>query len=130
MSLLDPVVGAECLYTTVRNVSLTEKFFGFLPPHGRRMACGDELTVWGDIQTWQSRFTPNTRHQRGLEHALVGQTKFGRTINQALVIVSTPAVHLYDATLDVTKIIELDNSILDDVDPCWGAYSSSSLACT
>jgi len=61
MSINAPRSETECLYSTLRNVAPTEKFFGFLPPHGRRLACGEEITVWGVIQHWLTRFTPNER---------------------------------------------------------------------
>jgi hypothetical protein len=105
-----------CLYSTVRNIATTEKYYGFLPEHGKRMACGEELTVWGDIQHWLTRFTPNGRARRSLEYALE---------NGFIVIANTPAVHLFDETLDETKILTLDNGSFAAADPCWGAYSSS-----
>jgi len=110
-----------CLYSTVRNIDTTERFFGFLPPHGRRLACGEELSVWGDIQHWLTRFTPNERARRSLEEAL--------TTNAALAIANTPSVHLYDDTLDETQILTLDNASFAAADPCWGAYSSVSIGC-
>jgi len=109
-----------CLYSTVRNVHSTEKYYGFLPPHGRRMACGEELTVWGDIQHWLTRFTPNERARRSLEAALD---------DGYLVIVNSPSVHLYDDTLDETQILTLDNGSFVAADPCWGTYESASVTC-
>lgn len=126
MTLLATPTATECLYSTVRNISLIEQFFGFLPPHGRRMACGEELTVWGDLQHWLTRFTPNDRAKRSLEVALGGDS----TYSQALVIVNSPAVHLSDITLAETRILTLDNGVAVFADPCWGQYSSSSINCT
>jgi len=126
MTLLATPAATACLYSTVRNIALTEKFFGFLPPHGRRMACGEEITVWGDIQHWLTRFTPNDRAKRSLEVALAGDG----TYDAALAIVSTPSVHLFDGTIDETRILTLDNGSAVFADPCWGAYSSEALACT
>jgi len=121
MSLNAPNTATECLYSTVRNLDSAEKFFGFLPPHGRRLACGEELSVWGDIQHWLTRFTPNERGRRSLEEALDDGT---------LVLVKSPSVHLFDATLDETQILTLDSNVLVVADPCWGSYSSSSsIAC-
>jgi len=126
MSLLQTPAAVECLYSTVRNIALTEKFFGFLPPHGRRLACGEELTVWGDIQHWLTRFTPNDRARRSLQTALAGDGTYSAT----LALVKTPSVHLFDAALDNTRIITLNTNSLVLADPCWGAYSSESLNCT
>jgi len=126
MALLATPTAVECLYSTVRNVSTSEKFFGFLPPHGRRLACGEEMTVWGDIQHWLTRFTPNDRARRSLQVALAGDSTYA----QVLALVNTPAVHLYDATQDETKIITLVDGDFVQADPCWGSYSSESIACT
>ena len=125
MALLAATSGAECLYSTVRNIGLTGKFFGFLPPHGRRLACNEEITVFGEVKDYLQRFTPNERAKRSLEVALAGDATYAKT----LVIVNTPSVHLYDATLDVTRILTLDNGSVSLADPCWGEYSSGSLAC-
>jgi len=118
MAINAPNAATECLYTSVRNIAPTEKFFGFLPPHGRRLACGEELSFWGTIQSWLTRFTPNERGRRSLEEALAGE-------NPAIAIVKSPAVHLFDETLDETKILTLDGGNFAAADPCWGAYSSS-----
>jgi len=126
MTLFATPTAVECLYSTVRNISLSERFFGFLPPHGRRLACGEELTVWGDIQHWLTRFTPNDRARRSLQVALAGDG----TYDAALVLVNTPAVHLYDTVQDETKIITLSDGNVVIADPCWGSYSfSASLDC-
>lgn len=130
MALFELDAQVECLYSTVRNISTTERFFGFLPPHGRRLACGEEMTVWGDIQTWLTRFTPNDRARRSLEGALRSTHDIRFPHEGVLALVKTPAVHLYDATLDVTKIITLANGTFVDTDPCWGDYSSVSIDCT
>jgi hypothetical protein len=65
-------LATECLYSTVRNISLNRMFFGFLPPHGKLLACGEELTVWGNIQDWMHKLTPQERHRRSYERALAG----------------------------------------------------------
>jgi len=120
MAINAPVAATECLYSTVRNISTAEKFFGFLPPHGRRLACGEELSFFEDIQSWLYRNTPNERGRRSFEAALT---------DSVLVLVKTPAVHLFDPTRDETKILTLDNGSFIAADPCWGAYSSVSIAC-
>jgi hypothetical protein len=107
----------DCLYSTVRNLRAKETYFGFLPQHGKRLAAGEEVTVWGDVQHHLTKLTPNERGRRSLELAL--------TTGGDLAIVKTPSVHLYDTTLQETKIITLVNAALVLADPCWGAYSSS-----
>jgi hypothetical protein len=131
MALFETPTATECLYSTIKNTGTVEKFFGFLPPHGRRLYCGEEISVWGDIQHWLTRFTPNDRARRSLEVAIGGELdSSGNTVyDRTLVIVKTPSVHLLDITLDETKIITLDNESLATADPCWGQYSSSSINC-
>jgi hypothetical protein len=119
MALFQTPDAAASMYSTVRNVDSAEKYFGFLPPHGRRLASGEEITVWGDIQHHLTKLTPNNRAKRSLESAL--DTSDGA----ALALVASPAVHLYDETLDETKILTLDNGSFAAADPSWGAYSSS-----
>jgi hypothetical protein len=120
MAVNEPVAASQCLYTTVRNLLTRTAYFDFLPPHGRRLACGEEITVWGDIQHHFTRQTTNDRSQRALELCLA---------NKQIAIEKTPAVHLYDATLDNTKVLSLDSGSFAVVDPCWGAYASTTLDC-
>lgn len=122
MALLEPLDATTCLWTTVRCIADTERFFGFLAPHGRRLDCGEELNQWGDLQSWTNRYTPNERARRSLENALGGDSP-------TLVLVKTPAVHLYDPTLFQTQIVSLDNDTLAATDPCWGTYNSQSVEC-
>jgi len=145
----------ECLYSTVRNVTFNRMFFGFLPPHGKLLACGEELTVWGNIQDWMHKLTPQERHRRSFERALAGSNQVdfqsgvgssagvlfkssltknqsnsgfvtwdsagtgGRVIPRSLVLVKTPAVHLYDGVNKVTQMLQLSSYILYTADPCW-----------
>lgn len=135
MALFEIQPEVECLYSTVRNISTSEKFFGFLPPHGRRLACGEEMTVFGDIQAWlQARLTPQHRGKRSLEAALSGLAPDGTTpafaVGPVLALVKTPSVHLYNDDLEHTKILYLhDADTLAVEDPCWGEYNSSSIVC-
>jgi len=119
MAINAPNAATECLYSTVRNISPAEKYFGFLGHHGKRLACGEQISVWGDLQHWLTRFTPNERARRSLEAALAGA-------NPVLALVKTPAVHLFDETTNETKILTLNNGSFAAADPCWGEYSSSS----
>jgi len=109
----------DCLYSTVRNLRDKNTYFGFLPQHGKRLAPGEEVTVWGDIQHHMTKLTPNERGRRSLENALTNA-------NPDIALVKTPAVHLFDTTLNETKIITLTAGAMVLADPCWGDYSSSS----
>jgi len=120
MAINTPNAATECLYSVLRNIGPSEKFFGFFPPHGKRLACGEEIAVWGDFQHWlNTRPTPDERGRRSFEEALAG-------VNPVLVYVKSPAVHLFDETTDETKILTLNNGSFVAADPCWGTYSSSS----
>lgn len=116
MALFETPSEAAGLYSTVRNMLYREVYLGFLPPHGKRIAAGEEITVFGDVQTHFYRQTPNDRGRRSLENALK---------NGSLVIVKSPSVYLYDETTDETKILTLNNGSFAAVDPLWGSYSSS-----
>ena len=105
----------NCLQTKVRNMSGNEAFFGFLPPHGKRLASGEEYTFFGSPEALLASVTKK-RQRTALQNALT---------TGKVVLVSTPAVHAYDATLDVTKILGVTNGSVTVSEPCWGAYSSS-----
>lgn len=105
----------NCMQTKVRNMSGAEAFFGFLPPHGKRLASGEEYTYFGSPDTLYASITKK-RHRTALQNALT---------DGKIVIVSTPSPIAYDATLDVSKAIGVNNGSASVSDPCWGAYSSS-----
>ncbi len=116
MTVFAPTAAAACLYTTLRNMSAQRQYFGFLPPHGRYLDSCEEFSVAGDMMSWFKRQTEQSRARRSFEAALEAGV---------LAIVSSPAVHLFDTTLDVTGVLALDNNTLLTTDPCWGAYASS-----
>jgi len=115
---------AKCLYSSVRNVLSRETYFGFLPPHGRRLAAGEEITIFGDVQGHLNKNTPNDRGRRSLETALNVQAVGG----EKLAITRSPSVYLVDATTAETKVIALNNDSFVTADPCWGSYSSHELS--
>lgn len=106
-------MASACLETKVRNVSGKTLSFGYLPPHGRRLAAGEELSFFGNLVDLLSR---NKRKRS----ALVRDLEAGR-----LVIVETPSQHYFDLTDDVTKVLGVDAGAVEVNDPCWGEYSSS-----
>ena len=106
---------ANCTETKVRNMSGGEAFFGFLPPHGKRLASGEEYSYFGSPETLYASITKK-RHRTALQSALT---------DGKIVIVSTPSAIAYDETLDVSKAIGVTNGSVVAIDACWGAYSSS-----
>jgi hypothetical protein len=103
----------SCLYTTVRNTSGSARAFGFLGDHGMRLAADEQVTVRGNLV---DQVSGHRRSFTALERALE---------DQALAILKTPGVHLYDDTNDEVKILSLDAGALGSVDPCWGSLSIS-----
>ena len=105
----------DCINTTVRNMSGKSAVFGFLPPHGKKLAAGEEYTFFGSVENLLSRITSG-RKRAGFTAAVQSGD---------LVVVSGPTPILYDATLDVSKTIQLDNGTFSPVDPFGVPYSSS-----
>jgi len=104
-----------CEQTKVRNLTGKTVFFGFFPPRGKRLAPGEEYVFDGDLRQFFAAITKK-RYRVSLYNALKAK---------AVAIVSTPSQHYYDETLDVTKILTIDNGVVTVADPCTGGYSSS-----
>lgn len=101
----------SCLVSTVKNTSGQEKYFGFLPPHGKRLAADEEINVFGDIKEAVNRGDRfGNRHMNALLDALD---------RGDLTIISTPLPIAYDETNAVSKVIGIDNNLLSLSDPCW-----------
>jgi hypothetical protein len=99
----------DCLYTTVRNTSGHEAVFSFIPPHGRRMAADEQLTVAGNLVDRLAKLTSN-RNFKALERALQ---------SGALAIVATPMTFVYDEAGDATHGVGIAGGALGEVDACW-----------
>lgn len=109
----------QCLYTTVENVSGSERVFGYLGVRGMRLGAGEVVTVRGDLVSKLGNQTSARRFQ-ALERSL--------DQNGSLRIVSSPAVHLYDAVEDRTRQLSLQGGQLGVVDPCWDSSGSSAFS--
>jgi hypothetical protein len=105
-------MATTCLQTKIRNTSGAEKSFSFIPPHGRRLTAGEEVSIDGDI--WDKLKT-----KRALD-ALKAAIDRGD-----IVLVESPFERHYDATLDKVSVISIDNDTVAAADPCEGAWSSS-----
>jgi hypothetical protein len=107
---------ASALYSTVKNTSGTSKIFGFLPPHGRRLADNEEFTVYGDIRQ------AIANSQRG------GRAESRRDImafeaamqRGDIEVVHTPAPILQDEDTGDVAMLELEGGVLHTTAPCWG----------
>jgi hypothetical protein len=89
--------------------------FGFLPPHGKKLAAGDEYTFFGSMTGLLQAITSKRKRE-----AFIAAVKSGD-----IVVVSTPSPLFYDETLDVTKTIKVANNSISTADPCGITYSSS-----
>lgn len=99
------------LVTVVKNMSGASRFFGFLPPHGKRLAANASASVTGDLLT-----QINARQQTALYNSLIAGD---------IEIVKTPAPHLYDATRSEIRVLKLNNNTLGHQDPSWVPAASS-----
>jgi len=109
----------DCLYTHVKNVSGGARVFGYLGARGMRLDANEVVTIPGNLgNSLGGGGKWSQRKFKGLERSLVD--------NQSLEILATPAVHLYDAVQDETKMLVLQGGVLGTVDPCWKEASSSS----
>lgn len=107
-----------CLYTTVKNISGSERVFGFLGARGMRLTADETVTIPGNlISALGKGGVGSQRKFKGLERSL--------DANSSLEIISTPAVHLYDPIHDRTRILALQGEVLGVVDPCWASSGSS-----
>ena len=108
----------ECLYTSVKNISGAERVFGFLGARGMRLAAAEVVTVPGNLISALGKGGAGAQRKfKGLERSL--------DKNSSLEIISTPAVYLYDAVHDRTRVLALQNEVLGVVDPCWASSGSS-----
>ena len=101
---------SDCLYTTLVNISGSERVFGFIPPHGKRLADEEQVTVFGDFVT---RIAGHTRKRAAFEAALVAGT---------IAIRSSPAMFVFDETLSETLQLSVVNDEVSFADPCFGEY--------
>jgi hypothetical protein len=111
----------KCLYSTVKNTSGVRKKFGFLPPHGRELAAGEELSVWGDIRE------ALIRHER--TEARRSMVAFEAALRRGdIEIISTPGIILLDdSNPGSTQMLRLRNGTLGITSPCWNVNVSTSV---
>jgi len=115
-----PGTNTALLSTVIKNTSGVGKHFGFLPPHGRYLAAGEQIAITGDLLTvvGQGRGTTGKRKREALLKALE---------NGDLTIVSTPTPIQYDAVQQEIRAIMLINGRLYAVEAIPAASVSESL---
>lgn len=108
----------NALYTHVKNTSGATRFFSYLGPHGKTLADGESYAVFGDVFDTIRR---GTRWDKRMSTVLEADIT-----NNAIEIIRSPSVILFDAALANTKQLDLNNGSLRVIDPSWGAYSGAS----
>jgi hypothetical protein len=110
------------LQTTIRNISGSGRFFGYIPPHGKFLNDDQTYTFDGNIFT----LLAGIRNKRKFTALLkdLGVTVNGVTLTPAVSILQTPGAILYDATLHTSKLLGIANGAVVLVDPSWAAESS------
>lgn len=106
----------SCLYSVIRNTSGVPLHLGFLSQQGVTLAADEEYSVAGDLATRVASSRQADRSFPSLEAALDAVR---------IVLLRTPAVHLYDDTTSEIRALALSGGVLGTVEPCWGSYSES-----
>ena len=103
-----PVPVPYSLYTTVLNSSGKETVFSFIPPHGKRMADKEQLTVAGNIVE-RLAVKGSNRQFKALERAVAAGL---------LTIISTPGQFVYDGSAKI-QVVGVKTGALGMVDPVY-----------
>lgn len=106
-----------CFYTVLRNNSGVLKHFSFIPPFGRYLDHGEEVAVLGDIF---GQF-PSYPYGRKKLEALLAALESGD-----LDIVSTPAPIYEDVVTGESRMIQIEDDVINTVAPCYESLSTDS----
>lgn len=106
-----------CLTSSVKNISGDEAWCSFLPPHGRKLAAGENVEIIGDIWAEISKGSRSNRKRKALQKALD---------DGVLELTSTPAPIIIDSVTGASKIVKLTSGTLGVEDPCWETSLSES----
>jgi hypothetical protein len=101
-----PTPSSDSLLTTLKNTSGIEGSFGYVPPHGRRLAPNETITVFGNIADRVAR--KGERYVKALERDLE---------RGDITILSTPSPVFNQA--GAPKVISDTAGTLGVVDPSW-----------
>jgi hypothetical protein len=101
-----PTPNADSLLTTLKNTSGVEARFGYIPPHGRKLAPNETITVFGNIVDRIAK--RSERYVRALQRDLE---------RGDITILSTPSP-VFDQG-GAPKIINDAAGTLGVVDPSW-----------
>jgi hypothetical protein len=101
-----PTPTVDSLLSTLKNTSGVEAPFGYIPPHGRRLAPNETITVFGNIVDRVAR--RGERYVRALQRDL---------LSGAITIIATPS-QVFDQG-GAPKVISDTAGTLGTVDPSW-----------
>jgi len=102
-------VDISCLVSTIRNVAGSKRKISIVPPHGAELDNNEEVSISGHVVDTIGRIFGARGVQKFFEALEAGW----------LELVSTPAPILYDATLDQSQMLVLNNNTLAVAAPCW-----------
>jgi hypothetical protein len=105
---LNPAPTQYSLYSTVINSSGMETVFSFIPPHGKRLAAGEQLTVAGNIIDRLAVKTSN-RQFKAMERAVS---------SGLLTILYTPGQFVYDGSAKI-QMVGVKGTGIGMVDPVY-----------
>lgn len=104
-----PEYDTGCLYSKVKNISGAPMYFAYLPPHGRRLAAGQVLTIFGNILEIVAR----SQHRGALE-------AMERDVaNRRLEIVQLPTPIIADSADGTPAVLKVTGAAVAAVAPCW-----------
>lgn len=103
-----------CLETRVRNATGKTAFFGFLPPHGRRLDAGEVFHTNVPFVTLLGGITKKRQRDAFLSAIRSGDLR----------LLATPSPVIYDSATEEGKTLTVTNGVVGSADGCWG-YASS-----
>lgn len=103
-----------CLETRVRNATGKSAFFGYLPPHGRRLAAGEVFHTNVPFTTLLGSITKKRQRDAFLRDIKSGDLR----------LLATPSPVIYDSATEEGKTLTVTNGTVGSADGCWG-YASS-----
>lgn len=109
------MVPLDCLRTRLRCTAPVRTWFPFVGPNGGFLSPGEEFDLPGDIRSLGAGGVRDRVIRKSLEACLE---------KDLIEIVQTPPPVLYDATLNRSRQLALDNDAFETGEVCWEGVSS------
>jgi hypothetical protein len=104
------------MVSTIKNITNYTMFFGFIPPHGKKLAPGQEAQVYGSIWDMWNAWRGTQKRQ---------WDSFCNCLAQGIIaLVRTPKDHFWDSGDGDVNILDVHSNAVAVINPCWGAYTS------